>query len=216
MSLIDVLVVMDDAQALRRHAHAVLGDPTLRLAAAVRSEHATIALLDATTPDVLLIDPDRCGFDGIELVRRVTRHHPCCAVLAITRFSGDERGAAALAAGAAGCLPEDASPARIAAGIHDIHADGARSVLAVQGHMLPRLRSPDAPAVAAASSGAQLTGRETEILRLIEKGLRFGAVGAVLEISPHTVVAHLRKIYAKLAVHTRGEAVHEASQMGLL
>ncbi len=110
MSVIDVLVVMDDAQALRRHAHAVLGDPALRLAAAVRSARATIALLDVTTPDVLLIDPDRCGFDGIELVHHVTRHHPCCAVLAITRFSGDERGAAALAAGAAGCLPETLRP----------------------------------------------------------------------------------------------------------
>ncbi len=215
MSLINVLVVMDDAQALRRHVDAVLGDPALRLAAAVRNGRATIALLDATTPDVLLIDPGRCVPDGIELVRHVAQRHPCCAVLAITRFSGDERGAAALAAGASGCLPRDASPERIAAGIHDIHADGARSVLAVQGHVLPRLRSPDAPA-AAAPTGARLTARETEILRLIEKGLGFGAVGELLEISPHTVVAHLRKIYAKLAVHTRGEAVHEASQMGLL
>ncbi len=61
-----------------------------------------------------------------------------------------------------------------------------------------------------------LTPRETELLRLTAKGLSFDAIGQLLEISPHTVVAHVKKIYRKLAVHSRGEAVYEASQMGLL
>lgn len=213
MDLTDVLVVPDDAQALRRHVHAVLDDPTLRLVAAVRGEPATRALLDAATPDVLLIDPGRCAFDGIErLVRHAARRHPCCSVLVVMRSGGDdERDMAVLAAGASGCLPRDAS-GRIAAGIHEAHLEGSRSCLAVRGRLLPRLpRTPDAQSAAP----ARLTARETEILRLIEKGLGFGTVGYLLEISPHTVVAHLRKIYTKLAVHSRGEAVHEARQMGL-
>ena len=63
---------------------------------------------------------------------------------------------------------------------------------------------------------AVLTPRETELLRLTAKGLSFDAIGQLLQISPHTVVAHVKKIYRKLAVHSRGEAVYEASQMGLL
>jgi len=63
---------------------------------------------------------------------------------------------------------------------------------------------------------AVLTPRETELLRLTAKGLSFDAIGQLLEISPHTVVAHVKKIYRKLAVHSRGEAVYEANQMGLL
>ena len=61
-----------------------------------------------------------------------------------------------------------------------------------------------------------LTPRETEILRMVAKGLSFETVGEVIGISPHTVVTHVKKIYRKLAVHSRGEAVYEASQMGLL
>ena len=73
-------------------------------------------------------------------------------------------------------------------------------------------RAPAAPAKPA----SPLTERETELLRLCAKGLSFDTIGELMEISPHTVVAHVRKIYRKLAVHSRGEAVYEATQLGLL
>ena len=71
-----------------------------------------------------------------------------------------------------------------------------------------------APQAAAAAS--LLSERETQILQLVAKGFSFDTVGELLSISPHTVVTHVKKIYRKLAVHSRGEAVYEASQMGLL
>jgi ATP/maltotriose-dependent transcriptional regulator MalT len=61
-----------------------------------------------------------------------------------------------------------------------------------------------------------LSERETQILRLIAKGLNFKEVGGILAISPNTVITHVKRIYQKLAVHSRGEAVYEANQMGLL
>jgi adenylate cyclase len=98
---------------------------------------------------------------------------------------------------------------RIAAGLDDP---------SVARELLSRLRGP-ALSDAAAAQAPQcrpLTDREAEILRLIAKGLNFAEVGGVLEISSHTVVAHLKKIYRKLSVHSRGEAVFEASRLGLL
>ena len=71
-------------------------------------------------------------------------------------------------------------------------------------------------ASAQATAVSPLSERETEILRLIAKGFSFETVAEVLAISPHTVVAHVKKVYRKLAVHSRGEAVYEANQMGLL
>jgi len=65
-------------------------------------------------------------------------------------------------------------------------------------------------------AASPLTEREAEILQLIAKGLSFADVGGVLGISAHTVVAHVKKIYRKLSVHSRGEAVFEATQLGLL
>jgi ATP/maltotriose-dependent transcriptional regulator MalT len=61
-----------------------------------------------------------------------------------------------------------------------------------------------------------LSERETQILRLVAKGLNFKEVGGILAISPNTVITHVKRIYQKLAVHSRGEAVYEANQMGLL
>ena len=61
-----------------------------------------------------------------------------------------------------------------------------------------------------------LSERETEILQLLAKGMSFSEIGEILTISPHTVTAHIKKIYRKLQVHSRGEAVYEAAQMGLI
>ena len=78
--------------------------------------------------------------------------------------------------------------------------------------------APAAAVNGAAHDGepALLSQRESDILRLVAKGMAFAEVGALLSISPHTVVTHVKKIYRKLAVHSRGEAVFEAGQMGLL
>jgi DNA-binding CsgD family transcriptional regulator len=73
-----------------------------------------------------------------------------------------------------------------------------------------------APAEMPAVGASPLTEREAEILQLIAKGLSFADVGDALGISAHTVVTHVKKMYRKLSVHSRGEAVFEATQMGLL
>jgi DNA-binding NarL/FixJ family response regulator len=66
----------------------------------------------------------------------------------------------------------------------------------------------------AAASG--LSPRESEVLSLIAKGFSFAEIARLLDVSPHTITAHVKKIYQKLAVHSRGEAVYEAGKMGLL
>jgi DNA-binding CsgD family transcriptional regulator len=73
-----------------------------------------------------------------------------------------------------------------------------------------------APADKPAVQSSPLSDREAEILQLVAKGLSFAEVGAALGVSAHTVVAHVKKIYRKLSVHSRGEAVFEAGQLGLL
>jgi DNA-binding NarL/FixJ family response regulator len=88
----------------------------------------------------------------------------------------------------------------------------ARSVLrAIRNRMAaePAARAPQ-------PESNPLSTRETEILQLLAKGMSFNEIGEILGISPHTVTAHIKKIYRKLAVHSRGEAVYEATQMGLL
>jgi len=93
-----------------------------------------------------------------------------------------------------------------------LRAGGAPISPSIARRLLARMRAPAAKPAAS----SPLSEREAEILSLVAKGLAFAEVAGALGISAHTVVAHVKKIYRKLAVHSRGEAVFEATQLGLL
>jgi len=214
-----VLIVEDEPEFLHHFSAALLADEGLALAAAVSTGASALAVLSATRPDVVLLDLGLPDIDGITIIRHVALHCPDCDVLVVTMFGDDEHVFAALEAGATGYLLKDAGHDRIAASIHELRAGGSPITPSIARRVLGRLRSsvpaPEAPGNQPAKS-AVLTPREIELLKLTAKGLSFDKVGELLGISPHTVVAHVKKIYRKLAVHSRGEAVYEATQLGLL
>jgi DNA-binding NarL/FixJ family response regulator len=151
-------------------------------------------------------------------------------------FDDDQHVIDSIEAGAAGYLLKDALPESIVSSIHDLRNGGSPISPGIARQILDRFRLTLAPAAVAvpvfhaapaiaaepaaprfsAMAGSPLTDRETELLRLTAKGLSFDTISTLMGISPHTVVAHVRKIYRKLAVHSRGEAVYEATQLGLL
>jgi DNA-binding NarL/FixJ family response regulator len=218
MSAARVLIVEDDPEFLRRFADAVLADPDLHLQGAVSTGGAALALLALQAPDVLLVDLGLPDIDGVELIRQAVRRCPQCDVIVITMFGDDGHVLPSLEAGATGYLLKDAARAGIAASIHEVRSGGSPISPSIARRVLARFRMPAAapPAAPQTPEPSPLSERETEILRLVAKGLSFDSIGEVLVISPHTVVAHVKKIYRKLAVHSRGEAVYEAGQMGLL
>ncbi len=216
-----VLIVEDTPEFMRRFSEAVLADPGLALAGVVGTGRAAIAMLDAQPPDVMLVDLGLPDIDGVEVIRHAARCHTQCDVLVVTMFGDDQHVVDSIEAGATGYLLKDAGAGHIAASIHELRAGGSPISPSIARRVLARFRIGTAPAPAAQPAPREappspLTERETEILRLAAKGLSFETIGELTEISPHTVVAHVKKIYRKLAVHSRGEAVYEASQMGLL
>ena len=216
-----VLIVEDEPEFLRRFSKAVLADTGLHLLAAVSTGRAGRAMLDAQPPDVMLIDLGLPDMDGVELIRHAAHHHPGCDVLVVTMFADDLHLLSSIEAGATGYLLKDAGGRRIAGAIHELRAGGSPISPSIARRVLERFRVATAPLPAAtppvlAANASPMSERESEILRLVSKGFSFDTVGELLGISPHTVVTHVKKIYRKLAVHSRGEAVHEARQMGLL
>jgi DNA-binding NarL/FixJ family response regulator len=216
-----VLIVEDEPEFMRRFSNAVLADPELHLAAVVSTGAAALGVLDAQAPDVMLVDLGLPDMDGVEVIRHAARQRPGCDVLVVTMFGDDEHVLASIEAGATGYLLKDAVAERVAASIHELRAGGSPISPSIARRVLARFRVGVAPADRAQAAAAvvppsPLTERETEILRLTAKGLSFETIGQLIGISPHTVVAHVKKIYRKLAVHSRGEAVYEAGQMGLL
>lgn len=217
-----VLIVEDEPEFMRRFSNAVLNDPALSLVAAVNTGQAGLAMLNLQTPDVLLIDLGLPDIEGVKVIAHAAQHCPGCDVLVVTMFADDEHVVASIEAGASGYLLKDASAEHITASIHLLRAGGAPISPGIARRVLERFRakasSSDTPRPEQQQElePSPLTPRETELLRLVAKGFTFETIGQLLDISPHTVVAHVKKIYRKLAVHSRSEAVYEASQLGLL
>jgi DNA-binding NarL/FixJ family response regulator len=220
-----VLIVEDEPEFQRRFTNAVLMDPELALAGSAGTGRAAIAMLDAAGPDVILLDLGLPDIYGVEVIRHAMRQPRPCDVLVVSMFDDDQNVMDSIEAGAAGYLLKDSLPESIVSSIQELRGGGSPISPGIARRILTRFRLALGPlrpgpaqarAPAPAPCSSPLTERETELLRLTAKGLSFDTISELMGISPHTVVAHVRKIYRKLAVHSRGEAVYEATQLGLL
>jgi DNA-binding NarL/FixJ family response regulator len=215
-----VLIVEDEPEFMRRFTNAILSDSALALAGSASTARTAIAMIDAQPPDVILLDLGLPDLDGVEVIRHVMRRGCGSDVLVVTRFDDDQHVLDSIEAGAAGYLLKDALPEGIVASVRDLRGGGSPISPGIARRILDRFRLAMGPVrlvpALPSKGGSPLTERETELLRLTAKGLSFDTISELMGISPHTVVAHVRKIYRKLAVHSRGEAVYEATQLGLL
>jgi len=205
---------------MRRFSEAVQNDPELALVGHASTVGGALPLLDTLRPEVILLDLGLPDASGVEVIRHAARHQHGCDVLVVTMFDDDQHVLESIEAGAAGYLLKDSVPASIVSSIRELRAGGSPISPGIARRILDRFRLALAPPASSAPAtrraASPLTERETELLRLTAKGLSFDTISQLMGISPHTVVAHVRKIYRKLAVHSRGEAVYEATQLGLL
>jgi DNA-binding NarL/FixJ family response regulator len=221
---VSVLIVEDEPEFLRRFVDAVSADPALSLVGAVSSGSEAKALLEQYEPDVMLVDLGLPDMNGVEVIRHAARTRPGTDILVVTMFGDDEHVMRSINAGATGYLLKDAMPDRISASIRELHEGGAPITPSIARRVLASFRNSNSTVREAgggerppsAAEPSPLSAREVDILRLVAKGMSFNEVGETLSISPHTVVSHVKNIYRKLAVHSRGEAVFEAGQLGLL
>ena len=213
MDTTSVLIVEDEPEFLLLYCAAITHDPALRLVGAVTTLAAAFALIERSVPDVLVVDLGLPDGNGADLIKRATGQRPDCDALVVTVFGDDQHVVGAIEAGATGYLLKDSPSGELVRCIHQLRDGGSPISPSIARRLLTRMRAPTAKL---ASSPSPLTDREADILRLVAKGLGFVEVGAALGISEHTVVTHVKKIYRKLSVHSRGEAVFEATQMGLL
>lgn len=216
---ISILIVEDEPEFRRRFTQIIENEPSMRLVGVASNKRDAQSLIEREEFDVMLIDLGLPDGNGTDLIRQVSQRRPDTDIMVVTVFGDEQHVVSAIEAGATGYILKDSTPADVISCIKLLRAGGspvspvvARSVLrAIRNRMGgTSTRSPTAP------ENNPLSARETEILQLLAKGMSFNEIGEILGISPHTVTAHIKKIYRKLAVHSRGEAVYEATQMGLL
>lgn len=224
-----VLVVEDDTQMREFFTASVSRCAGLQLVGAVGSVAEARAWLDndANMVDVLLTDLGLPDGSGLEVIRHATRLHPRCEPLVISLFGDEDNVLASIEAGALGYIHKDSAPDDIAQTILEMK-DGAspispmiaRKVLA---KYASRVRPGEAVAVPepvvparSAAEGPLLSPREHEVLVLIARGFSYAEIARLQSVSVHTVQTHIKNLYSKLSVHSKNEAVFEASRLGLL
>ena len=157
--------------------------------------------------------------DGIAATRELLSGHSSTRVVILTTFDLDEYVFAALAAGASGFLLKDVKAAVLADAIRTVHGGEALLAPSVTKRLIERFvaQQPTTPAAAGNHANvASLTNREREVLIMIARGLSNDAVAAALFVSPATVKTHISRIFAKLDVRDRAQAVIAAYNAGLV
>jgi DNA-binding NarL/FixJ family response regulator len=199
------ILVIDDHPVVREGLVAVLEDqPDFAVAGAAGSAEAGVAMAARLQPDVVLLDLELPGLDGVAALPALREAAPAAAPLVFTAYDNEERVAGALGAGARGYLLKGAAAAVIAAAIRTVHAGGTYLAPGVAAKALAGARAP------------RLTPREREVLQHVAAGLPNKAIARELGITERTVKYHLGSIYARLGAGDRAQAVALALQRGLL
>lgn len=208
-----VAIVEDDDETAKRIAASISARPDLELIACYAAGRAAIAGIAQRAPDVLLVDLGLPDISGLDVIRYAAQHYPDCDVLVISIFGDEEHVLAALQAGARGYLLKGALTRDIALDVQELSNGGSPLSPIIARRVLARLH---APAPVADKGAESLTAREVDILRTIARGFSYAETAALLKISVQTVHTHLKRIYRKLAVHSKTEAIFEADQRRLL
>ena len=190
---------------------------------------------DSHTLDVLLTDLGLPDGSGLSVIRHAIHLHPRCEPLVISMFGDEDNVLASIEAGALGYIHKDSTPDDIAQTILDMR-DGASPISPmIARRVLSKYRTnqsnqaqvpvnnelfairKEAPMdLELRAKRSLLSPRELEVLALIARGFSYGEIARLESLSVHTVQSHIKNLYAKLSVHSKSEAVFEATRMGLL
>ena len=198
------ILLYDDNEALRISMEALIeADEDLNLLAALPMAQNVVEDVIKLNPDVILMDIDMPGINGVEAVRMLRETNEGLPIIMLTVFDDNENIFNAICAGASGYILKRYASEEIFTAIRTVMNGGApmtgsvaRKVL----QMLPAAKSEE-------QENYKLSKRETELLQLLVNGFSYKMIGYELNISIDTVRSHIKKIYDKLHVHSATEAV---------
>lgn len=228
---IRVALVEDDVNLQAAMAAAVAGASDMRLLWVSANRADGLRALADLPADVLLVDLGLPDGSGIDVIRAAVASHPGCGVMVCTTFADEVHVLQSIEAGASGYLLKDGSAGDMLAEIRSLHGGGSPISPLIARQILTRFRmapppepkapppSPPAPvtlSAPAADGPTMLSRREQEVLELTTKGFTADEIAKLMNVSHHTVQTYVRRIYSKLKVRSKAEAIYEARNQGLL
>jgi DNA-binding NarL/FixJ family response regulator len=199
-----VSVIEDDVRLRGLFAGWLGREPGLRLVGEFGDGESALKALPQQSPDVVLVDINLPGMDGVECVRRLKPAMPKTQFVMVTVYEDAKRIVGALAAGASGYLLKRAKRDELLDAIRDVCSGGSPMTSSIARKVVQSFQQA-APPVAA--EAAQLAPREQEVLNLIAQGYANKEIADKLQVSIPTIKTYIRRIYEKLHVRSRGAAV---------
>ncbi|MEV4006163.1 response regulator transcription factor [Actinomadura sp. NPDC049753] len=206
------VLIADDQTLVRGGFRMILSRSGIEVVGEAADGLEAVAAARRLRPDVVLMDIRMPGMDGLEATRRVLADDPACRVLILTTFDLDRYVYSALAAGASGFLLKDVTPEHLVASVKLVETGDALLAPSITRRLVERFARP-----APKPQGLDvLTPREKEVLRLVGGGLSNTELAAHLHLSEATVKTHVTRIFAKLGLRDRAQAVVVAYETGLV
>ncbi len=201
--MISVSIVDDEKKLCKSIATFLNGSPGFRCVSMYGSGEAALQHLPEEKPEVVLMDINMAGMNGIECVRRLKMLVPQVQIVMLTVYEDPEQIFKALAAGATGYLLKRVDPDELLQAIRDVHAGGSPMSNSIARKVVASFREANR----AGEKLNLLSPREQAVLDCLAQGLAYKQIGDQLGISINTIRTHLRHIYEKLHVQSRTEAV---------
>jgi|LSQX01.3.fsa_nt_gb NarL family two-component system response regulator LiaR len=216
MSVVKIkLLIVDDHPLFRRGVRFFLETvPDMEIAGEADSGSAALSLLEQKKVDLVLLDLQMPGLDGIETTRQINAVRPGIKILILTSFGDWEKVYGALKAGASGYILKDAEPEQLLAAIRAVAAGGSYLCPQVAADLLQHVENEGRAGVGEVHE--PLSTRETEVLALITRGLSNREIAESLFLSEKTVKTHVANILQKLNVKSRTQAALYAMRKNLI
>jgi DNA-binding NarL/FixJ family response regulator len=220
-----VVVVEDNHQNRHFLESCIQGHTQLSLVASFATLQPAQAWFADHDADLLLVDLGLPDGSGLSLMRQVNQRWPQCEMLVVSMFGDEENVVASIEAGAVGYVHKDDEAADIAQTLLAVKQGASPISPMIARHLLRRMQPGALPMREAVvvsqpvpmdEAVVTLTKREQEVLEYIARGFSYAEIARLQGITVHTVQTYIKKLYGKLAVHSRSEAVYEANRLGLL
>lgn len=220
LPVIHVAIVEDDPGFRGALSRVVQAAPDMRLVGAAGTRAEGLTLLQKPPADVLLVDLGLPDGSGIDVIRAASKLWQACSIMVSTNFGDEMHVMRSIEAGAAGYLLKDSSPLKMIDEIRSLASGGSPISPLIARQVLARFRNAAQGAAGSAEPSADapqlLSAREKEVLDFITKGFTAVEIARLMQLSHFTVRTFVRRIYSKLKVTSKAEAIYEARSQGIL
>ncbi|GAA4560774.1 response regulator transcription factor [Planotetraspora kaengkrachanensis] len=209
------ILIADDEALVRGGLRMILSArPDIDVVAEAVDGQEAVRLTALHRPDVVLMDIHMPGLDGVAATEHILADHPGCRVVMLTTFDLDEYVYRSMRAGACGFLLKTTPPKELASAVHAAARGDALLSPEITRRLIDHYTATASPVGVPELS--DLTGRETEVLRLMARGLSNREIAGELFVGEATVKTHVNRIFAKLDVRDRVQAVVLAFEAGVV